>query len=192
MKLALYGYGGHAREVAAQLNQPVEFFVDDIYANDIAKPISTFNPDEYQIMVAVGPVQDRYNMVKKLPDSTVYFSYIHPSALLLADDIVIGAGSFIGAGCVLTTNIRLGEHTILNRGVHIGHDCMIGNYFSAMPGSIISGNVSVGDLVYIGSNSSIKEKTSICSYTTIGMAAAVINNINIPGTYVGVPAILKK
>ena len=29
MKLALYGYGGHAREVAAQMGKKVEFYVDD-------------------------------------------------------------------------------------------------------------------------------------------------------------------
>jgi hypothetical protein len=31
MKLALFGYGGHAREVAAQMNLDVTFFVDDKY-----------------------------------------------------------------------------------------------------------------------------------------------------------------
>ena len=31
MKLALFGYGGHAREVAAQINKEVTFFVDDEY-----------------------------------------------------------------------------------------------------------------------------------------------------------------
>jgi hypothetical protein len=34
MKLALFGYGGHAREVACQIDQEVTFFVDDQYAND--------------------------------------------------------------------------------------------------------------------------------------------------------------
>jgi len=54
MKLALFGYGGHAREVAAQMNEPVEFFVDDEYSNEYTKPISSFDPEEYMIMVAVA------------------------------------------------------------------------------------------------------------------------------------------
>ena len=29
MKLALFGYGGHAREVAAQMNEEITFFVDE-------------------------------------------------------------------------------------------------------------------------------------------------------------------
>ena len=43
MKLALFGYGGHAREVACQIDQEITFFVDNKYANEIAKPISEFN-----------------------------------------------------------------------------------------------------------------------------------------------------
>ena len=57
-----------------------------------------------------------------------------------------------------------------------------------MPGAIVSGNVKIYDMVYMGTNSSIKEKISIHSLTTIGSNAAVVKHIEIPGTYVGVPA----
>jgi len=188
MKLALYGHGGHAREIAAQIGEEVTFFVDDQYSNDIAKPISTFDPKEYYMMVAVGDSKDRFDMVQKLPKETIYFTFIHPTALILDDNIEIGEGSFIGANSILTTNIKLGKHTLLNRGNQIGHDTIIGDYFSAMPGAIVSGNVTIYDCVYIGTNSSIREKTSIHSLSTIGMNTCVIKNINEPGVYVGVPA----
>jgi UDP-3-O-[3-hydroxymyristoyl] glucosamine N-acyltransferase len=103
------------------------------------------------------------------------------------NDIEIGIGSFIGAYSILTTNIKIGSHAILNRGNHIGHDSNIGDYFSAMPGAIVSGNVTIYDLVYMGTNSSIKEKISVHSLTTIGSNAAVVKDIEEPGVYVGVP-----
>jgi len=189
MKLALYGYGGHAREVAAQINSKVEFYVDDEYANDIAKPMSEFNPLTHQMMVAVADSKDRYDIVQKLPKETIYFTFIHPTALILDDSIEIGEGSFIGAYSILTTNIKIGKHALLNRGVHIGHDTEIGTYFSAMPGVIISGNVKIYDLVYIGTNSSIKEKLTIHNLTTIGLNSGVITSIEEPGVYVGTPSI---
>jgi len=65
MKLALFGYGGHAREVAAQMNLDVTFFVDDKYANEVSKPISTFDPEVYRMMVAVADSKDREKIVKK-------------------------------------------------------------------------------------------------------------------------------
>lgn len=187
MKLALYGYGGHAQEVAAQINQDVVFFVDDEYTTQNTKPISTFNPDKYLIMVAVGDPKVRYDMVQKLPKDTKFFTFIHPTALILDDSIKIGEGSFIGANSVLTTNIKIGKHALLNRGNHIGHDAIIGDYFSAMPGAIVSGDVTIHDMVYLGTNSSVKEKTSIHSLTTIGLNSGVVKNIEEPGVYVGTP-----
>jgi sugar O-acyltransferase (sialic acid O-acetyltransferase NeuD family) len=188
MKLALYGYGGHAREVAAQIGEKVTFFVDDEYSNDIAKPLSLFDPKKYHMMIAIGDSKARFNIVQKLPKETIYFTFIHPTALILDNDIKIGEGSFIGAYSILTTNIKIGKHTLLNRGNQIGHDTIIGDYFSAMPGAIVSGNVTIYDCVYMGTNSSIREKTSIHSLSTIGMNGCVTTNINQPGTYVGIPA----
>lgn len=188
MKLALYGYGGHAQEAAAQINQDITFFVDDPYVTQYTQPISSFKPDEYLIMVAVGDSRARYNMVQKLPKETKFFTFIHPTVLMLSDKIEIGEGSFIGAYSILTTNIKIGKHALLNRAVQVGHDSTIGDYFSAMPGAIISGNVTIYDYVYLGTNSSIKEKLSIHSLSTIGLNSGVVKNIEESGTYVGVPA----
>lgn len=188
MKLALFGYGGHAREVAAQIGEPVTFYVDDEYANDIAKPISEFNPEEEWMIVAVGESKDRKAIVDKLPKETKYFTFIHPTVQIMDDNIEVGEGSFIGANSILTTNIKLGKHALLNRGNHIGHDCFIGDYFSAMPNAVVGGNVWVDDKVYIGSCSNIREKIKIVANTTIGMNAAVVKNITESGVYVGVPA----
>lgn len=193
MKVAIYGYGGHAREVAAAVRAEydVEFFVDDEYCNDNTKPISSFDPVEYMMMVAIGDSNRRKSVVDKLPKNTLYFSYVHPTALLLDDSIHYGVGTYIGPYCILTTNISMGDHTLLNRGVHIGHDCRIGNYFSAMPASVVGGNVDICDGVYLGASASIKEKIHIKAPSVIGMSAAVVKNITEPGIYTGVPAKLK-
>ena len=191
MKQALIGAGGHAQEVRAHIGDfTMECFVDDAYwkpNKDYIFPLSEFNPTEYEVLVAVGNSKDRYDIVNKLPKETKYFTYIHPSAQLLSP-ISIGEGSFVGVNCVLTCNIKIGKHALLNRAVHIGHDCIIGDYFSAMPGSIVSGNVTIYDCVYLGTNSSIKEKLSIHSLSTIGLNSGVVKNINEPGTYVGAPS----
>jgi sugar O-acyltransferase (sialic acid O-acetyltransferase NeuD family) len=187
MKRALVGYGGHAREVISQMGVNLTCFVDDKYVVDGTRPLSEFDPKEYELMVAVANSRDRFDIIQRLPDDTKYFTWIHPTALVMDDSIEIGKGSFIGAYSILTTNIKIGKHAILNRGNHIGHDCEIGDYFSAMPGAIVSGNVKIYDLVYMGNNSSIREKLSVHSLTTIGMNGAVVKSINEPGVYGGVP-----
>jgi sugar O-acyltransferase (sialic acid O-acetyltransferase NeuD family) len=188
MKLALFGYGGHAREVACQIEQEVTFFVDDKYSNDVAKPISEFNPEEYMMIVAVADSKDRADIVAKLPKETKYFTFIHPSVHIMDDNIQVGVGSFIGANSILTTNIKLGNHALLNRGNHIGHDSVAGDFFSMMPNAVVGGNVTIGDNVYLGSCSNVREKINITSDVLIGMNAAVVKDITKNGTYVGVPA----
>jgi len=187
---ALIGAGGHAREVMMQMGCKLPCFVDDQYVGDDTLPLSKFDPDKFIVMVTVGDSKDRYDIISRLPQSTKYFTFIHPTALI-GDGITIGEGSFIGAYSILTTNIKIGKHAILNRANHIGHDTIIGDYFSAMPGAIISGNVKIYDCVYMGTNSSIKEKLSIHSLSIIGMNSCVVKNINKSGVYVGTPAKIK-
>jgi sugar O-acyltransferase (sialic acid O-acetyltransferase NeuD family) len=187
-KIALFGFGGHAREVAVQIGGKITHFVDDEYSNEFCLPISDFDPSIYLMMIAIADPFQRKIISERLPAETEYFTFIHPSAKVMDQEkIVIGEGSFIGANCILTTNISIGKHTILNRGNQIGHDCSIGNYFSAMPGSVVSGNVSIGDGVYFGTNSCIIEKKKLANNITIGAGGVVIRNIDDPGVYAGVP-----
>lgn len=186
MKRAIFGFGGHAREILSIIPNIDKIYVDDKFVTSQTHPISEFKPEEHEIMVCVSNPNDRSEIVNKLPSNTNYFTYIHPTSIIFSD-ITIGKGSYIGPYCVLTNNIILGSHTLLNRMNQIGHDCTIKNFVSMMPGSIISGNCVLGNRVYIGSNSSIKEKISICDDVTIGLNSGVVKNIIEGGIYGGVP-----
>jgi sugar O-acyltransferase (sialic acid O-acetyltransferase NeuD family) len=195
MKKGIIGAGGFGREVYWSLDfmERIDtvFFVDDKYwdgKNDLILPLSNFNPNEYEVVIAVGDPRDRFDMVQRLPKETKYFTHIHKSVQILGDDIEIGEGSIICVGTIITTNVKLGKHTHLNLQTTIGHDCEIGNYFTTAPGAKISGNCKIYSCVYVGTNASIKEKLSIHSFTTIGSNAAVVKNIEESGTYVGVPS----
>jgi sugar O-acyltransferase (sialic acid O-acetyltransferase NeuD family) len=195
MKKAIIGNGGFGREIYWSLTLieriNTVFFVDDSYLPDhdsLVLPLSKFNPNEYEVVIAIGDPISRLEMVQKLPKETKYFTYIHPSVQILDPNIEIGEGSVICAGSILTTNIKIGKHTHLNLQTTIGHDCEIGDYFTTAPGAKISGNCKIYDCVYIGTNASVKQKISIHSSSTIGMNAAVVKNIKEPGIYVGIPA----
>jgi len=188
VRKALIGNGGHAREVQSQMDIELLRFVSDEYwkeGDSKLLPLSKFESNKYVVMIAVANSKDREDIVKQLPINTQYFTFIHSTAQLMSDDIIIGDGSFVGAYSIITCNVEIGKHAILNRGNHIGHDCRIGDYFSAMPGSIISGNVTLGNKVYLGTNSCIREKISICDDVTIGLSTGIVKNITESGVYVG-------
>lgn len=186
MKKSLIGFGGHAREVMAQIGENLPCFVDDQYLAEGAIPLSLFDPDEYEVLIAVADSDQRQKIAKRLPKKTKFFTFIHPTSILFGD-IQLGEGSFIGAYSILTTNIKIGNHALLNRGNHIGHDCVIGDFFSAMPNAVVGGNVEIGSSVYLGSCSNIREKIKVSDSIKIGMNSAVVENIETPGIYAGVP-----
>jgi sugar O-acyltransferase (sialic acid O-acetyltransferase NeuD family) len=189
MKQALVGNGGHAREVELQMQKKFVKFVDDEYVtgeDEFVLPISSFNPEEYELMIAIADSNARDKIISRLPSNTNFFSFIHRTAIV-SEDLEIGEGAFLGAFSFVSCNVKIGKHAILNRSVHIGHDCVIGNCFSAMPGAIVSGNVNIGNNVYLGTNASIIEKKNMCSNVIVGASSCVVKHITQQGTYVGVP-----
>jgi sugar O-acyltransferase (sialic acid O-acetyltransferase NeuD family) len=195
MKKGIIGAGGFGREVYGSLSSMEKintvFFVDDNYwneGNNLILPMSKFDPQEYEVVIAIGDPRDRFDIVQRLPKETKYFTHIHPSCQILGDDVEIGEGSIICAGSIITTNVKIGRHAHLNLQTTIGHDCEIGDYFTTAPGSKISGNCKIYDCVYLGTNSSIKEKITIHSLTTIGLNSGVVKDITESGIYVGTPA----
>jgi sugar O-acyltransferase (sialic acid O-acetyltransferase NeuD family) len=194
MKKAIIGAGGFGREVYQSL--PVReqiitsFFVNDEFwreNNDNILPLSKLDIVEYEVIVAVGNPSDRKKIVESLPKNAKFFTHIHESVLIMDKNIQIGEGSIICAGSILTTNINVGKHTHLNLLTTIGHDTVVGDYFTTAPGAKISGNCNIGECVYFGTNSSVREKITICDNVTIGLNGGVVKNINEEGVYGGVP-----
>lgn len=188
MDKVLIGYGGHAREVIRQIGINLPCFVDDEFVDENTLPISELRFEECEVMVAIGDSDKRKKIVDKLPLHTKYFTFIHPTAQIMDDNVEIGEGSFIGANSIITTNVKIGKHSLLNRGCHIGHDSVIGDYLSMMPNSVISGNVSIDNCFYLGTNSSVREKITICDNVTIGLNSGVVKDINENGVFVGTPS----
>lgn len=188
MKLALFGYGGHSKEVSRQIGGSFSYFVDDGYENEYAKPISQFNPNEYELMITISNPTERERVVKSLPKNTSFFTFIHPTAQIMGRNVQIGEGTFIGANSILTEDIVIGKHSILNRAVQIGHDTIVGDYFTSMPNSVISGNVFFGERGFMGTNSTIIEKIRITDDVVLGANGVIVKDINESGTYIGVPA----
>jgi sugar O-acyltransferase (sialic acid O-acetyltransferase NeuD family) len=175
MKKGIIGNGGFGREVFHSMSEEEQlktvFFVEDEFYNENGfntLPLSKFNKDEYEVVIAIGNSVVREKIVNKLPVETKYFTYIHPSVQIYSNDVIIGEGGIICAGCILTTNIKIGKHSQLDRNTNIGHDSIMGDYFRSSPGVIVSGNCKIGNHVYMGTNSSVREKINICDNVTIG------------------------
>lgn len=143
---------------------------------------------DYHFVCVVGNPVARARIVEKMLMVGCQFAIgIHPS-VILSDTSTIAEGSVVTAGNIITTNVSIGPHVIVNLSCTIGHYTRIGAYCTINPGVNISGDVTMEDGVLVGTNATILEKMKIGAYAKIGAGAMVRNDIPPNVTAVGLPA----
>jgi acetyltransferase-like isoleucine patch superfamily enzyme len=106
----------------------------------------------------------------------------------MSKSVQIGSGCFIGAYSILTCNISVGNHVLLNRCNQISHDNILEDFVSLMPNVSLGGKVLLQKGVFLGANSSVKENVRISEKIVIGMHSLVTKSLDETGVYFGVPA----
>ena len=206
-KVVIFGAGGFARETlwvfrdANEENKEWEIlgFIDEKEENHgkvlcdlpILGGFEWFVDNKYNdvfAICAVGSPQIKKKMVEKANDIRLKFcSVIHPSAKM-SKYIDVGKGTIITAGNILTTQIKIGNHVIINLDCTIGHDSIIEDYCTILPGCHISGNVHLREGVDLGTGAVIVQEVTIGAWTIIGAGAVVVKDIPSNVTAVGIPA----
>ena len=140
-----------------------------------------------KLICAIGtPLRKRLIQDTKDKDYD-YDSVIHPG-VIKSRWVTFGRGTIICAGNIFTSQIRVGDHSIVNLSCTIGHDVDIGKYTTISPGVNISGRVTVGDECFIGTGVSIIEKVTLGNQSYIGAGSVVVNDIPPNVLAFGVPA----
>jgi len=207
-KISIFGAGGFGREVAVLIEQINEVkkewefigFWDD---NKDLKPIindypnlggleqlNNYKDGELYIVCAVAEPNIKEKIISNITNSNIKFAtLIHPNAIIGNRKFVsIGKGTIIGAGNIITANIEIGKHVILNLACTVGHDTIIEDYCSFMPTVNISGEVLIKKNVYVGTGAKIINLLEIGENTTVGAGAVVAKSLPANCVAVGVPA----
>lgn len=203
--LMIIGAGGFAREVAwlvEDINSLTEMwnligYIDEDESKQGVElngypVIGTFDDlkistDIYAVC-AVGSPRAKSLLVKKAKRKGFKFAnLIHPH-VWKSKHFVSGVGIIICAGNILTVNLTLGNHVILNLGCTVGHDSTIKDYCTIAPSVNISGGVIIEEGCELGTNSSIIQGKTIGKWSIVGAGAVVTKDIPEYCTAVGVPA----
>ena len=118
-----------------------------------------------------------------------WLKLIHPRADIQdPNSILIGQGSIVSSGCVLTCGIHIGRFVFINLNCTIGHDAIIENFVSIMPSVNISGNVHIEEGVYLGTGAIVLPGVRIGKYSVVAAGAIVTKDIPENSLAMGVPA----
>lgn len=205
-KIAIYGAGGFGREVVQLIHQinrrstqwEIQGYFDDHIARgervgdfDILGGIDDLNKIDYELNLVIGIAYNdvRAKIVSDVDNAKIIYPIlIHPSVIMDDDEVRVAEGCIITAGNILTTNINIGRHSIINLGCTIGHDVIIKDYCAVMPGVHLSGNIKVGEGVLIGTGARILQNLAIGNHAKVGAGAVVTEEVQTGQTVVGIPA----
>lgn len=206
-RIAIYGAGGFGREVLQAIRDinrerhewSVEgFLVDKDYAvaGDIIQDSLVLGDagwleknSDVQVFVAIGNSAARARVVHDIGSrfSNSFATLVHPRAWV-GDGVTLGEGVIICAGCLVTTDIRIGSHVHVNIGCTIGHDAVVNDYVTLNPSVNVSGNVIVGTGAELGTGSVVIPKLDIGEWSIAGAGSVITRPVPPDSTVAGVPA----
>lgn len=144
--------------------------------------------EDVYAVCAVGSSNVRKKIIEKLKDTSVKFATLVDPSVLYSNSVKIGEGAIVCAGTIITVNVNIGDHVIVNLDCTIGHDAVIDDFVTIYPSVNVSGNVLIGECSELGTGTQIIQGKKVISNTIIGAGAIVVKDCIESGTYVGSPA----
>ncbi|AZQ11112.1 acetyltransferase [Shewanella khirikhana] len=194
LPIVLIGGGGHAsvladiligqgREILAiicpdDISSKVVFAGIPHFTEDV--DVERFNKTEVFLVNGIGSLPGsnlRFKVHMSFKRLGYTFMTVVSSNAIVSEFAVLAEGVQVMPGCIVNTNVTVGEATILNSGSIIEHDCKIGKHNHVAPGVVLSGSVITEDFVHIGTGAQVIQGIQIREHALVGAGATVTKNL---------------
>ena len=205
--LIIIGARGFGREVAWAVERINKVnptwnllgFIDD--SEDIQGTVingytvlgKTFDVKRYSnayFVCAVGSSKIREQIINRVieinPD--IKFGTVIDPSVEMSSLVNVGEGTIICAHSILTVNIDIGSHVIINLDCTVGHDAVLHDFVTLYPSVNVSGITDIGHAVELGTGMQIIQGKKVGDYSIVGAGAVVVKDIPAKCTAVGSPA----
>ena len=139
---------------------------------------------------AIGAAKIRERVVTRMTtvNPSIKFATLIDPSVEMSDTVSIGEGSIICAHTILTVNISVGRHVIVNLDCTVGHDAVIDDFVTIYPSVNVSGSTSIGHAVELGTGTQIIQEKAIGQCAIVGAGSVVVKDIPDKCVAVGIPA----
>ena len=190
--LLLIGGGGHCGSVLDSILSQNGFsrlgIIDTTDAPVLGVPVVGSDDDLPRLLregwtdafVTVGSTGDvalrrrLYEMIRRLG---FRIPAIVDGAAVIARNVTLGEGCYVGKKAVVNTGAVLGRCAIVNTGAIVEHDCLIGDFVHISPGAVLCGQVTVGDDSHIGAGAVVRQQIQIGARALVGAGSVVVGNV---------------
>jgi acetyltransferase EpsM len=176
---------------------PVAFFTADASESplgaDVDLPVLTSldmlrSIQVATVVLAIGDNRLRCAVNAELHEACIpTISVIHPTAFI-GPGVVVGSGAIIAPGSVLTRDVSIGAHAIVNYRAAIGHDSVVEDFAFVGPGVVLAGDVRIGRSAMLGAGAIVLPGVAIGPSAVIGAGAVAVRDVLEGTTVVGNPA----
>lgn len=185
--IILVGYGGHAKSVADCIERKKEYRIigytdkeehesgymylgtDDVlrkyYENGIRNAAVCIG------YLGKGNLREKiYSLLKNIGYS---LPIIMDSSSIVAEDVELGEGTFIGKGAVVNAGAKVGKMVIINTMALVEHECVVEEFAHVAVAAVLCGQVRVGEAAFIGANATVIQGRTILPYQIVPAGTTV-------------------
>lgn len=204
MKLGIYGAGGMGREVMLSAREsgmwediffvidpefvPVSRNIKECQVFSLEETARNFSHDDVELLICVGEPSHRQKLFNRVLNFGLRMGRFVDPSVKLHEDTILGEGVIILRGCILASDVSIGDNSALSFGVILGHDNQIGRHCYLAPAVSTGGFVTFGDCSFGGLGCTVRENRTVGAGGIVGQGAVVIHNVPAQTTVVGNPA----
>lgn len=202
-RLLIVGAGGFGREVLAWatdceathgweiggfLDANPEALASYSLDSEVLGHPETYTPQIGDVFLcSIGDPKTRMAVTRSLEERGARFAtLVHPTAIV-GPRCELGEGSILCPGVVLTCDVIVGRHTILNVYATAGHDVVMGDYCTLSGHVDCTGHVTLGTGAMLGTHASAIPGVRVGDYAAIGAGSCAYRNVRDNSTIVGIP-----
>jgi sugar O-acyltransferase (sialic acid O-acetyltransferase NeuD family) len=193
LNLVIVGAGGFGREVLhwtkdsfSEAQYRIKGFLtnnqSDLKGFDVPYPVLG-SDEEYQIekndrfIFAIGDVETKRKITQRFEGKGAEFiSLVHPSAIVTSS-ARIGKGAVICPFALVSANVVLEDHVMLNFYASCGHDAKIGKFCILSPYATVNGFASLDEGVFLATHASVNASTKIGPGSKVSANSVVTTDV---------------